>query len=104
VPSELTTEHLRILRAANEGRLALKINSDRWCITPKVTGEWSMETEPLPDHKSRRTLQARGLIDHPRYDPPPADRPWLRIDSRRLVLTDKGREALDATTGQEKRL
>lgn len=98
---ELTDEHLRILRAADEGRLAIKTGSGRWCITPKVISDWEMKTEPLPDHKSRRRLIARGLIDHPRYDRPPLDRPWLRIDSRRLVLTDKGREALDATTGQE---
>ena len=92
----LTDEHVRILTAASEGRLAIKTNSGRWCITPKVISDWEMRTEPLPNHKARRQLIARGLIDHPRCDPPPVDRPWLRIDSRRLVLTDKGREALAA--------
>jgi hypothetical protein len=91
---KLTDEHYRILRAANENRLAIKTGSSRWCITPKVTGEWTMEPEPLPDFKARRQLIARGLIDYPRYDPPPAAQPWLRINSRRLVPTAKGREAL----------
>ncbi len=92
----LADEHYRILRAAAEDRLGIKTGTGRWCITPKVTGEWTMETEPLPDFTARRQLIARGLIDHPRYDPPPADEPWLRIDSRRLTLTDKGREVLAA--------
>lgn len=97
---DLTDEHYRILRAAATGRLAITTGKGRWCITPRVTGEWSMETEPLPDFTARRQLIARGLIDHPRYDPPPPDRPWLRVDTSRMVLTDKGREALQARAEQ----
>lgn len=81
----LTDEHYRILRAAGNGHLA----SNR-------AGRWVIHGDARPDRRSRERLKARGLLGYPQIEPAAPKMAGLAWDFDRLVLTDKGREALAA--------
>ncbi len=83
--ASLTDEHYRILRAAADRRL----RTNR-------AARWTIAGEARPDRKSRERLKARGLIDYPQIEPAAPKMAGLAWDFGRLVLTDKGREALAA--------
>jgi len=91
----LSSEELRILKAAAEGRLVMN-NTGRWIITPSLRPDGFTNTVPRPRTRARDHLQRRRLIGYP-----PSGDGWGGRDGRALEATPAGLAVLKAEEAKD---